>query len=444
MKDFFTLFKQIARESSTKFKILAGAGAALGLLSVTMIALAGWSPERSVYNYNNESERVGSMNGPRMNAFINTPFYGDERTFFDACSGTAESCKADNGGVFKDILPNAADGDEVVLRTYIHNGANQSTNESGVGVAKNAKLRISLPTGTAKALRATSFINISNPAAGYPGEVTDTAEMFDENTPFSISYVPGSAKIFTDKLNGAALSDNIVTDGALIGYDAVNGNIPGCFEFKAIVVIRVKVSGLKTELAKEVRKAGQTTWTEHVSVAPGDKTDWLVSFQNTGEAKVNDVSIGDKLPKHLRVVPGSVIWRYVDTQGKVQDAVQSDTDFFNGVTNFHDWNPGGGFSVRFTTVALDDFTGCEVSLTNIAFMRTRQNPGDREDNAKLTITKPNCVPSQPPVQPPAPAKPAAKVTTLPDTGPGEVAGIFAAVSAIGTVAYRLRLVRKFS
>lgn len=438
MKEFFTVLKQIANASSKKLKMLVGASVAAGLLTVSLTALAGWNPPRSVFDWNNSADRIGSMNGPRMNAFINTPDYGDERSFFDAR-------RSDQlvGDVYKDVLDDVTDGSrEVVLRSYVHNGANQTTNDDAGatnGVAKNAKVRVDLPTGTSNTLRAISYISISNPAPGYPAEVNDTSIMTDDK-PFSISYIPGSAKLFNkvQPTQGFALADSIVTTGAPLGYNAMNGDFPGCFEFDAIVEIRVKVNVPETGIKKFVKKTGQTNWEENVTVKPGEKVNWLVEFKNSGLAPVSDVSIGDKLPKHLTVVPNSVRWIFTGNDGKPQDVVQSDTQLFSGAYNFGTWNSGNGFFVRFETTAKDDFEGCEIVLTNVAFMRNKEQPGEKEDNAQVKIVKENCVKS---VVVTKPTVTAAK--QLPNTGPAEnMAGIFGATTALGYIAHRIRSIRR--
>lgn len=412
-----------------------------GFLVVSGVVFAGWTPDRPVYNWNNEADRIGSMNGPRMNAFINTPFYGDERTFFDACAGDYSTCRADAGGVFKDVLPNPTDSPsrKVVLRTYVHNGANQETNDGGLGIARNAKVRIDLPTGTERALRMRSYISISNPAPGYPGEVTDTTELVDGRR-FSIRYVPGSAKIYTSALNGTSLSDSIVTSGAPIGFDAVNGNMPGCFEFQAIVTVEVEISFADHKLEKVVREAGTTNYGEQVTVNPGDTVQWRLFWQNIGSVNLDNVVITDQLPRHLRVVPNSVRWIYRATDGTDRDEVQPDNALFNNYVDFGDWGPNGGFYLRFDTVALNDFAGCEVTLDNLAHAHNQQNQEDITDFAKVKIVKENCAVTPPP--PPPPPPPVRPPTVLPVTGAGNVVGIFSAITVAGTVAHRIWLGRR--
>jgi len=365
-------------------------GLTAGLLTLFVsgaAVFAGWSPDRPVYNWSG-GERTGSVNGPRMNAWIGTPYYGDERAFFDAR-------RTDQSGAFSDVLANPGDGSrEVILRTYVHNGANQSTNATN-GKATGAKVRIDLPTGTATALRARSYITINNPAEGYPAEVTDTAEMVDD-TPFKITYKPGSARLFNDVHNGIQLSDSIVTTGAAIGHNAMDGVFPGCFEYQAFVEIIVKIEIAKPELNKQVRKSGDTTYSDFATVKPGDKIQWLLGFKNAGQVNLDNVAIRDSLPPHVSVVPNSVRYIYTSTDGSTQDVVQRDNSIFGtNQINTGTWKPSGGFYIRFDTLALDDFAGCAVTLRNLGHVRSTQTPTDLNDFADVKIVKDNCVP--PPV-----------------------------------------------
>lgn len=396
MKNILRHLETVLHFTSKKSKFALSGLLALAFIS-TAAVFAGWTPDRPVYDWNNSAERVGSTNGPRMNAFINTPDYGDERAFFDS-----RKQEETTGRPYKDVLPYVTQGSKrIVMRTYVHNGANQSTNDDPApnnGVAKDAKVRIDLPTGTATALRSRSYISISNPAPGYPGEVTDTTEFVD-TAAFAIRYVPGSAKIYNAAHSGGlALSDNIVTSGATIGHDQLNGNVPGCFEFQATVEITVEVIVAQPSIEKVVRKAGDSTYTDFAQVKPGDNIQWRIFFQNKGSMALDKVAITDQLPPHLRLVPGSVRWIYVAANGSNQDVVQPDNDLFTKYVDFGSWGPNGGFYLRFDTTALDDFSNCEATVRNQTHMHSTQTPKDITDTADVRITKQNCAPPPPPQQ----------------------------------------------
>src|SRR5690606_23803562 len=210
---------------------------------------------------------------------------------FDAKNATNQ-----NQGGFSDSNV-VVEGQELLLRVYVHNNAADNLNtvpdpehEGGfVGVARDAKVRIHLPTATDYALRANAYISASNAA---PVEVNDTAD-FGSNVKFGLKYVPGSAMIYTNAVPaGMQMSDSIVTTGAPLGYDQLNGKVPGCFEYTSIVTIKVKVVKPALEVQKTVRKAvwdaqakkyvATDAFSEEVSVKKGDVVQYQIAVTNTG------------------------------------------------------------------------------------------------------------------------------------------------------------------
>lgn len=419
--------------------------AVMAAVAVPMIK-AEWYPNRPAFDYNkpcnpNDSDkydRCGSLEGPVFNSFINTPSYGDERAFFDARRSDQTAA-----GSYENVLSNVTEGSqEVVLRTYVHNNANQSTNASGKGVAKNTKVRILLPSAEGQALRARSYISASNAT---PQLVEDTVDL-TANRKFRVEYIPGSAKIFSNgPVNGQTLSDNIVTTGAPIGHSSLNGDMPGCFEYEAVVQIRVKIKVAETDIQKQVRKTGEKQYGELAVVKPGEKVEWLIRQDNKGNSPQTNVRVFDALPDHLEVVPGSVRWIYRGQSGQDHDIKMSDTDLFTKQVDFGTWPANSFFYLRFDTKAKGDFEGCEVTLTNQARSRSNEKPEEQRDNAQVKIVKENCEEEQPGVPGPSEApKAPGQPEALPVTGPGEVIATFVAVSAAGTVAYRVVLRRLYS
>lgn len=370
--------------------------ALLAVGTIVPIAVnAEFYPARAVFDYNKydgnndcndpnniatQNGRCGSMNGPVFNSFINTPSYGDERAFFDGRrSDMATNTNADQ---INDVTNGSK---EVILRTYVHNNANQTTNASGKGIAKDAKVRVALPTATEQVLRARSYISASNATT-----VEDTADMLGTKK-FSVSYVPGSAKL----LRGAAsyaLSDNIVTTGAPIGYNTMDGNLPGCFEYAALVEIKVKINVQTTpdlQLTKQVKKSGVTEWGKETSVKPGDKIQWLLGTKNIGDVTLDQVKARDVLPPHLTVVPGSVkVYNGNDV------SVQNDAPLFGGGLILGTYPTGGIKYISFETTAKDDFEGCSVRLRNLAYASSQQTPTEVTDDSVVNITKDNCKPEE--------------------------------------------------
>jgi len=391
------LFQELRQKTSSLskkslllgFMVFASAAFMLGA------AQAGFAPDRPTFDYNkpcdptdnDPGDRCGSLNGPVFNSFINTPSYGDERAFVDA-KRTDQTA----AGSFKDVLPEVSGGSkEVVIRAYVHNNANPSTNADGSGVARNTKFRFALPTGIDTHLQARGFISADNASM-----VEDSVD-FTDTSNFSVEYVPGSAIMYNNGTfkDGAKLDDSIVSTGALLGDQTLNGDLPGCFEHEIIVEIHVKIipKDVKVNFSKMVKddKDG-SQWGETATAVEGEKTNWLISFGNDGGRDMTHVAINDKLPPHVSIVPGSV--RYIDA---TQDTVLPNDQFFTtGGYDFGVWHKGGGFYVRFQTVALADFDTCEVTVRNVARYNTAESQSG-EDTADLKIKKSNCTPPQTPL-----------------------------------------------
>jgi uncharacterized repeat protein (TIGR01451 family) len=219
--------------------------------------------------------------------------------------------------------------------------------------------------------------------------VEDTADLLGTEK-FSVSYVPGSA-ILRRGATTHPLNDTIISSGAAIGHNTMNGELPGCFDYAAFVEIRVKVTvqeNPKLQLTKEVKVKGATGWNEEVKTKPGTEIQWRMGTKNISNSNINNVLIRDNLPAHLKVVPGSV--RLITS---ASDEVQQDGPLFTtGGFNIGNYVPASTQYVIFNTTTLDDFAGCEVRLRNYAYIKSDTTP-EESDSADVVITKENCQPA---------------------------------------------------
>jgi hypothetical protein len=221
------------------------------IMRVEASSLVGPGFNYGIYNLNNNCDdpsnpalnygRCGSMNGPVFDSFINTPYYGDERSFLQYPVAT-------------DIANGAP---EITLRVYIDNDANPSTDcvpahrdangtcrqidYEAIGIAHHTRIRITLPN-QAKVSEILS-VAISITAGEVPEVVRNSAEI-EADREISVSYVPGSAIEYNNGpfKHGVQLPDSIVTPrGAPVGYSALERGFPGGFKYAATVVIRLAV-----------------------------------------------------------------------------------------------------------------------------------------------------------------------------------------------------------
>lgn len=345
----------------------------VGAFGITAAAGA-WSPDRQVYTVNNPADHV------TFNSIVDNPDYGDERTFFDAKDATNTS----EGGFVDKV--NVKDGEEVLLRVYVHNNAATSlngTNFDGPGVAHDAKLRIWLPTDTATALRANAYVSASN---ANPGEVADTVD-FAGTDQFSVSYVPGSAIMYTNAVpSGFALSDSVVAGGAPIGYTGANGTIPGCFQYTGIVTIKVKVHTPGYSLEKKVRLNGTDTFTKSVTAQPGQKVDYVLAFKNTGSTDLKNVVLGDQLPKGVTYNTDTTEYYSSATDGKWVPSPSNNVTV--GGVNIGTFASGGNAYLRFTATLPDAKNlKCGANeLVNTGFAKP-EGFTTIDDTATVTVNK---------------------------------------------------------
>jgi len=369
-------------------KVLAGVAVALTTLGVVG-AVKAWYPERPTYTIENPAPHV------TFNSITNNPDEGDERAFFEVKDAANTQMNGFSGKA------EVEEGQELLLRVYVHNNAADNLNGSnfdGPGVAKNTKVRIHLPTDTAQALRANAYISADN---AQPQTVADTIDLMGQNgANFKVEYVPGSAEQYTNAVpKGIKLSDSIVTSGAPIGYGAADGIVPGCFQYSSIVTIKVKVKMPSYSIQKSARLEGQTSadWKESVKAEPGKNTEWRIEFKNIGGTELKQVKVVDQVPAGLTVVPGSVKlyngnypsgYTYPDT------AIQNGGKQVN--VNIGNYNPGINAFVLFKTKVpeLKDLECGVNKFDNIAYA-TPEGYGAVNDGADITVDGNECKPENP-------------------------------------------------
>lgn len=385
------------RSMSKKGKLLVAALTLTAFVGLPLAVNAGFFPGRATFDYNKsdpngdcndpnsvgrQGGRCGSMTGPVFNSFVNTPSYGDEREFMDGRK-SEQPMPYNNTDTVSDVTEGSK---KVVLRMYVHNNANETTNASGLGIARNAKAKMELPTEAGSALQAVGAISADN---AVPAEVTDTVYL-TANRKFKVQYEPGTAKLMRDNI-AYPLSDSIVTTGAPIGDKVMDGNLPGCFDYAALVEITVNIipeDDHELQVLKEVKKTGDPNWQKEVYATPGEEVQWLLSTKNIGLDAQNNVTLRDIMPPHMEMVPGSV--EMINADGSTYP--QQDQPLFGNGLNLGNYPSGGGRYVKFKAKALGDFDGCYIRLQNVAKVRSDQKPTEQEDDADVVVVKEDCEP----------------------------------------------------
>lgn len=339
-------------------------------------ALLAWGPSRPTYTTAVPADHI------TFNSITDNPSHGDERNFVqvrDANSGNE---------TYVDSISLTA-GHEYVVYVYFHNNAAANLNLKATGSYVKAQIPAIVSNGST-GTKAVGYVGANNAT---PLEVWDDIS-FSNTTggDIALSYVAGSSTIHSfGAVNGQTMSGSIVTTGAAIGYNALDGIVPGCNEFAGYVTFRVKANQPNFTISKQVHKTGVTGWKETEAVNPGDSVDYLITYKNTGTTTQNDVVISDVLPKSVSYTAGST---YVANTTNPNGLKVSDNITKGGI-NIGNYAAGAAAYIKFgaTVVANNTLPTCgENTLTNSAKVQTAN--GSKEDTADVTVTK-TCIPTPP-------------------------------------------------
>lgn len=160
---------------------------------------------------------------------------GDERNFVGAIKDTGVPLNKDTIWHANEIF--VTEEGTYIIRMYIHN--DNPNGESAV--AEDVYALFSLPTVTGRTLGVHGYIESSN---ALPERYWDGVT-FKSNRDFYLLYVDGSATLINNGIGSAdgypLPNEIIVSQGAMIGYDKIDGRIPGGELYDATVLIKVKV-----------------------------------------------------------------------------------------------------------------------------------------------------------------------------------------------------------
>lgn len=312
-------------------------------------------------------------------------------------------------------------GKEYLIRLYVHN--NNPGGEDAV--ATNTKVAFSVPTNTSKTVRVNGYISADN---ADPNEYWDYIDFTADNA-FHLEYVYGSALLENNGIGangGVKLSDDIVQKqgGVLIGYNALDGRVPGCYQYANYVGIRVKaVFDTNFYVDKQVRLEGTKEWSNYVNAKVGDRVEFQIEYKNTGkEGDLHEnVMIRDVLPKNLRYVANTTrIWNINHTG----DTVIPDGDIVGRGVNIGSYDPGANAFIRFTAEVVDEDLACG-SNTLVNWGRATVDNVVLQDYAGVVLNK---------VCENTPTPTTNTPTQLPTTGPEAIAGGVIATGSVVTAA----------
>lgn len=325
------------------------------------------------------------------------------------------------------------DGETYTIRLYVHNNSPKGT----ARIAEGVKATFSIPTTVAKSQTIIGYLDSSNATPNrYWDEVTLNAS---ENV--YLEYVSGSAKYNNAKMGTVSLPDAVVTSGATIGYEALDGKIPGCYEYDGVVTIDVKVhSSVAAKVSKQVRMKGTKTWSESVEAKVGDEVEYQIEYVNLLSEEVKDVMIRDVLPTNVEYVQDST---YLYNSNYQSGVLLKDNTVTTSGINIGSYNAKGNAYVRFTGKVVDKSMSCGknqlVNWASATVSGSSIKNAVYKDDASVFVDKNDDSCKEQPVDPtPTPDNPDTPATpsTIVNTGAGTVVtGAIGAGSIVTTLGY---------
>ena len=402
------------KQTNIKFKrrlIVAGLSALILSVLVPVMTYAG-GPTRDTYTMENPADHV------TFNSITDNPTLGDERNFVRVAEVGAN-------GTFSDevkIVP----GKEYEVYIGYHNNAASNLNESGVGMAMDARISSQFPStvSASKKGKVSAIISATNAT---PKEVWDEAYFTtDSEADVVLRYVEDSATIYNGgALNGTKLGGEYLFSekGIYIGYNKLSGKLPGCAEYSGHIIYHVRAEQVGAKVSKSASLDG-VNFFKVVNPKPGDTVTYKVEFENTGTVDLTKVTFHDKLPAGVTLVPGSTLLvNNANPNGVTMADTIGQEGFQTGL-----YGSGAKATLTYKVTVNEDVVANGVCGTN-SFVNTiyvDHSAGEISDSSTLDIER-TCTDGEEPGEPPA---------ELPKTGPAEVAlAIVAAVCVIIGIVY---------
>lgn len=239
------------------------------------------------------------------------------------------------------------------------------------------------------------------------GEVQQNNVVVKDKLPANMTYVNGSTKLYNAlNPNGKTLTDDVTKGGVNIGSHSANAssfvvftaqigsnaNLPACGNNTLKNVAYVTTDyGTKNddanvtvpkecneepnfEIVKDVRKKGDSTWKQDVSVEYGDTVEYRIVVKNTGDTDLKNVVVKDNRPTGVDYIDGTL---------KVNKAKSSENLFGNGVT-ISEIKKGTSAEITFEAkVTKGETDKCEVKkFRNIASAKP-EGLEEKEDDANV-------------------------------------------------------------
>lgn len=314
--------------------------------------------------------------------------------------------------------------DEVVkFEVWYHNPEPAGTDK----IAKNLNVKINIPTTSGKTHTASSSVGGSN-----TNTETDIAAVKTE-IDTTLQFIPGTAyrrhNIGTDaapKIVTEKISDSVVSGGYTIP------ELKPCWNFQETITVQARVMAPVFKLNKFVKLEGASKWETTVNAKPGDKVAYLLVVENVSNVRLTNMILQDSFPTKLEYVKGSA--KLYNTNYPNGYAISD--NLIVGGANIGNLAPGVNGQVRFNAIVPKTLPEACYDFKNVVNAKADQTGWvHNQANVKSCYAKGVTPPKEEkPTPTPIPTAEAAP-TTLPVSGPADVAGIlFGGMSFAGSLA----------
>jgi len=281
----------------------------------------------------------GAPEGAVLNSLSDGP-QGNEKGFLKVAKVAAEGEEPawQNGEI------PVEDGQIYLARVYVSNNGKEDS--------LNTRVAISIPNESAKEVLLSGTIFSDN---AVPSNCWSSVLLTSKKA-FHLEYFYGTSTLSNDRLGEISIGDGVVAkaaseNGVAIGYDALDGVLPGGAEGFVTIRFRVVVDELHTPdkmnftTETKVRLLNEQDWGKSVTTQTGDYIQVQFRYQNTDKIEHYQVVAKVNLPAGVELVPGTTeLYNVGYEHGKTFDV---DTIASEGIP-IGTYTPGSNAYVRCT------------------------------------------------------------------------------------------------
>lgn len=345
---------------------VAGAATVAVLIPVGLNA---WGPSRTTYTMQKPASKV------TFNSITDNPTVGDERNFLRVRDADSKYWSSANTNGWRDEIANVQEGHTYTIRMYVHNNAG-----SNLGLqSTNTRAFINIPYKDnvwRKQYEINGFLTADN---ADPNEIWDNIVLKSDKT-FHLKVVSSKYynNIKTEKAGGFDLGNALYggngdNKGALLGYEQMDGTIPGCLQYSGYVLL--KVQPVFQQTAKPSYDVAKTV--DKVTAKAGDTINYTITVKNTGNTELTNIKINDQLPAYYSNASESV------------DVAATGSIVKNGSLTINRLAAGETATIKISYKLKDekDFNCGNTTITNeVTSSSDQDKTEDRTDNNQATTT----------------------------------------------------------